>query len=180
MFGLSKIICNWVHRQDGAVAVEFVIAIPFILSLFFGSVDAGISMIRQVMLDRSMDLTLRQVRLGNPDFDTSDELKASICDGMATVMSESECLAGITIEMSSIDPANTAGLTATVKCVNREEDIIPAVAFTPGPPNKLMLVRTCIVSDPFIQLTGFFTGMPINENGEYVAVSRGVFVNEPS
>jgi hypothetical protein len=167
-----------------------VVIIPFLLSLFFASVDVGVSMLRQVMLDRAVDLAVREIRLGNPDFESSDDIKNAICtgiedvsSGMRPVMQEDECLAGITVELRIINDESFAGLDEPVGCVDREENISPAVAFTPrsaAAPQELMLIRTCVVSDPFIRLTGVLTAMPINANGDYVAVSRGVFVNEPS
>lgn len=187
---ISFFLRSWAERQDGAVTVEFVVIVPFVLSLFFASVDVGISLLRQVMLDRAVDLTVREIRLGNPAFDSSDDIKNAICtgipdtsSGMRSVMQEAACLAGITVELRIIDDESFAGLDAPVGCIDREEDITPAVTFNPrsaADPQQLMLIRTCVVSDPFIRWTGVLTAMPVNAEGDYVAVSRGIFVNEPS
>lgn len=182
----------WAKEQDGAVTVEFVVVVPFILTLFFASVDVGISMLRQVMLDRAVDMAVRQIRLGNEDMDSVEEFRNAICNelrdsngqvvstGMRSVMRASECMDGLAVELTTVDTTSFTGLDPTVQCVNREEDIAPLVAFTPGADDELMLIRVCVAADPFIRLTGFLNSMPINADGEYVVVSRGVFVNEPS
>lgn len=168
---------KWVRRQDGNVTVEFVIVVPFLLSLFFASVDAGITMLRQVFLDRAVDIAVREVRLGN--LSESDSLAQEICSRTSLI---ADCGQNITVEMVPIDTTNFAGLTDPIQCVDRELGITPAVAFNPGAggsAQELMLLRVCIAADPFIRLTGYLSSMPINADGEYVLVSRGVFVNEP-
>lgn len=180
MRNLSRSIRTWVGRQEGAVTVEFVVIVPFLLSLFFASVDVGISMLRQVMLDRAMDLAVREVRLGRVPNDGSVTMAQLICE---RTMLLPDCINNIAVEMQPIDTATFAGLTPTVQCVNRELALTPSVTFNVGAggqAQELMLIRTCVAADPFIQLTGFFTAMPINPEGEYVVVSRGIFVNEPA
>ena len=170
----------WAKRQDGAVTVEFVVIVPFLLSLFFASVDVGVSMLRQVMLDRATDLAVREVRLGRVPNDGSVTMAQLICE---RTMLLPDCINNIAVEMQPIDTSTFAGLTPTVQCVNRELNLTPSVAFSVGSggsAQELMLIRTCVAAEPFIRLTGFFTAMPINEDGEYVVVSRGVFVNEPA
>ncbi|CUX80293.1 MAG: Tad secretion system minor pilin component TadE [Roseibaca calidilacus] len=175
-----KSLRNWAFRQDGAVTAEFVIAVPFILSLFFASVDVGISMLRQVMLDRAMDLAVREVRLGRVPSDGSVTMAQLICARTALLP---DCINNITVEMQPVDTQDFTGLTPAVQCVNRELDLTPAVTFNVGAganAQELMLIRTCVAAEPLIRMTGFFTSMPINSEGQYVVVSRGVFVNEPS
>lgn len=170
----------WVLRQDGNATVEFVVIVPFVLSLFFASVDIGISMVRQVMLDRAVDLAVREVRLGNVPSDGSVTMAQLICDRTSLLP---DCINNIAVEMTPVDTTTFAGLDPTVRCVDREQNITPSVTFNPGSggaAQELMLIRTCVAAEPFIRLTGYFTSMPINEEGAYVVVTRGVFVNEPA
>lgn len=192
---ISHFLRSWAKRQDGAVTVEFVVVVPFVLTLFFASVDTGITMLRQVMLDRAVDMAVREIRLGSERMDSSEEFRNAVCSGfedgngnvistgMRAVMNEAECLAGIAVEMQVIDTTNFSGLDDPVRCVNRELALTPAVAFNPGSggaAQELMLIKTCVSANPFIRLTGFFNSMPINPDGDYVIASRGIFVNEPS
>jgi hypothetical protein len=177
---ISHFLRSWATRQDGAVTVEFVVVVPFVLTLFFASVDVGVTMLRQVMLDRAVDMAVREVRLGRVPSDGSVTMAQMICDRAILF---SDCHDNIAVEMQPIDTTNFNGLNDPVRCVNRELDITPAVAFNPGAggaAQELMLIRTCVSANPFIRLTGFFTAMPINPEGDYVIASRGIFVNEPS
>lgn len=179
MRGSRNFLRHWLKRQDGNVTVEFVIVVPFLLSLFFASVDVGLTMLRQVMMDRSMDLAMRKVRLGSPDIGSVDDLKSKICNNTLAVR---DCRNNITIEMTPIDTATFTGLDSPTRCINREEDLTPMDSFTPGAggtSQELMLLRACIAADPFIRITGYLSSMPINQDGQYVLVSRGIFVNEP-
>ncbi len=165
------------RSEDGAVTVEFVIVFPFVLSLMLMSIDAGITQLRQTFLHRAVDLAVREVRLGRVN--ESEAMSALICARTSMLPS---CLQNITVEMQVIDTQTFAGLDQPTFCVDREENITPAVDFNPGSRGEvqdLMLVRVCVAADPFVRLTGVLTQMALNDQGQYVITSNAVFVNEP-
>lgn len=177
---LSKVLRQWAQRQDGNVTVEFVIVVPFLLSLFFASVDTGLTMLRQVMLDRAVDLAVREVRLGRVPSDGSVTMAELIC---ARTQFLPNCEQSIAVEMLPVNTSDFAGLDAPIQCVDRELGINPAVTFNPGAgggAQELMVIRVCVAADPFIRTTAYLSAMPLNQDGEYVIVSRGIFVNEPN
>lgn len=169
---------RFVRRDTGSATVEFVIAVPLVLSLLFSAVDFGAVMLRQVFLDRSVDIAVRQVRMGAVSASGFEDFKQMICDRTILI---SDCTGSIAIEMRPIDTATWAGLDSPAQCVNRAEDIAPALAFTPGTGmQELMLIRVCVVADPFIELTGLVLGMPTDASGAYHVVSHAAFANEPT
>lgn len=175
-----KFLRHWISRQDGNVTVEFVIVVPFLLSLFLASVDTGVSMLRQVMLDRAVDMAVREVRLGRVPSDGSVTMAQLICERTRFL---TDCANSIAVEMLPIDTSNFDGLNDPIQCIDREQQIIPSVSFNPGAggtAQELMTIRVCVAADPFIRLTGYLSSMPINEDGDYVVVSRGIFVKEPT
>ncbi len=177
---ISSLFRSWATRQDGAITVEFVVIVPFVLTLFFASVDTGVTMLRKVMLDRGVDLAVREVRLGNVPSDGSVTMAQLICD--RTILF-SDCINSISVEMQPVDTATFTGLDAPIRCIDREQNITPAVSFNPGSggsAQELMLIRVCVAADPFIRLTGFLNSLPINPDGQYVIAAVGIFVNEPS
>lgn len=177
---LSKVLRPWALRQDGSVTVEFVIVVPFLLSLFFASIDTGITMLRQVMLDRAVDMAVREVRLGRVPTGGAVTMAQLICERTQFLPN---CEQNIAVEMMPVNTTDFAGLDAPIQCVDRELDITPALSFTPGlggNAQELMLIRVCVAADPFIRATAYLSAMPVNQNGQYVVVSRGIFVNEPS
>lgn len=164
------------RREDGSATVEFVIIFPLMFSIFLASIDAGFTMIRQAMLDRAVDIAIRQVRIGNIRNDGSDRLSDLIC---ANSILLPNCTANIAVEMQRIQPGSTAGLDAPFRCIRAEDEVRPALSFTTGAQNDLMIVRVCVSSNPLIRMTGYLTAMPINAQGNYQLTARAVFVNEP-
>lgn len=165
------------RAEEGSVTVEFVIVFPFVLSLLLMAIDSGITQLRQVFLHRAVDVAVREVRLGRVN--EADSMADLICERTALLPS---CRQNIAVEMQPIDTETFAGLDAPNQCVDRETEITPAVTFNPGSggqAQELMLIRVCVVADPFIRLTGFITALPVNGDGDYVLISNSVFVNEP-
>lgn len=162
----------------GSATVEFVIGVPLILSLLFSSIDFGVVMLRQVFLDRAVDIAVRQVRLGAVPASGFDAFRAQIC---ANTFLINDCEDSIAVELRPIDTTTWAGLESPAQCVNRAEDIAPTLEFTPSPGTQnLMLVRVCVAADPFITMTGLIMGLGQDASGDYLIVAKGAFANEPA
>jgi len=175
---LRACLARFRRHDAGTATVEFVIAVPLVLTFLFSSIDFGAVMLRQVFLDRSVDIAVRQVRLGAIDQSGFEAFRQMICDGTILIPN---CTTTIAIEMRPIDTSTFAGLNTPAQCVNREEDIAPVLTFNPGGGNQeLMLIRVCISADPFIDLTGMVLGMEADASGAYHIVSHAAFANEPT
>ncbi len=165
------------QSEDGSATVEFVILFPVIFAMFVTSVDFSIQMLRQIFLDRSVDLVMREIRLGANWTRDADQLRAAICANSALTPN---CLQTITVEMRPVLPAELAGLDPRAQCVNRAQNIQPVVEFTPGAgQQELMMMRVCTVSNPFIVASGYVFGNPRGPEDDFMSVSMGIFVNEP-
>ncbi|MCL4675014.1 MAG: pilus assembly protein [Pararhodobacter sp.] len=164
-------------RDHGSATVEFVITVPLVLAFLFSAVDFGAVMLRQVFLDRSVDIAVRQVRLGNVSAGGFDDFRQAICDGTFLIPN---CTASIAIEMRPVDTATWTGLDTPAQCINRAQSIQPVLQFNPGSGGQeLMLIRVCVVADPFIEMTGLILGMTLDDSGGYHIVSHAAFANEP-
>jgi hypothetical protein len=164
--------------EDGSATVEFVILFPIIFSIFVTSVDFSIQMLRQVFLDRAVDLAIREIRLGNVRADGLDQLKERICSNAALTPN---CLATVTVELRPVTPLELATLDPAAQCVDRAANITPLLSFTPGAgAQELMMLRACTVSNPFIVANGFIIGNPRGPDDDFMSASIGVFVNEPT
>lgn len=174
-FLLPRSLRRFWQREQASATVEFVIAVPLVLSLLLSSVDFGVVMLRQVFLDRSVDMAVRLIRLGAINDYTV--FRTAICDNTFLI---ADCASAISINMRPVDTTTWNGLNDPVACVNRAEEIAPAIVFNPGASTQeLMMLRICVVADPFISLTGLVLGMPTDASGGYFHVSRATFVNEP-
>lgn len=168
---------NALLSEDGSATVEFVVLFPVLFALFVSSVDFSIQMLRQVFLDRAVDLAVRDIRLGLVDANGLDDLKQRICANAALTPN---CMQTITVELRPIEPTAFAGMDPRARCVDRANNISPVLSFTPGSGlQELMMLRACTVSNPFIIANGYIFGSPRGPNDDFMSVSVGVFVNEP-
>lgn len=168
---------RFLAREDGVTTVEFVMTFPIIAFFMLSAIEFGVVMVRQVMLDRAVDMAMRQVRLGNIGNNGLPELRAHICS--QTIMI-SNCMNSLTIEMRPVDTTTFAGLNTPTRCINRAEDINPAVTFNVGAgEQELMLVKVCAVVDPFFPTSGWALGLETDASNGYAIASLSAFVNEP-
>jgi hypothetical protein len=163
--------------EEGNASVEFVLLFPIIFAMFVSSVDISVMMLRQVFLDRALDLALRDVRLGIIQPTGLDSFKDRICQNAALTPN---CRDSITVELRPVTVAELHSFDPTARCVNRAHNVTPMLQFTPGSGNQeLMLIRACTVANPFIVASGFIFGAPRGPNDDFMSVSIGIFVNEP-
>lgn len=167
-FGLS---------ESGTAAVEFVMAVPLLMAIFMASFESGFLMIRSLMLEQSVDMTMRELRLGHYPIPTAALLKQEICARSVVLQN---CEANISIEMTRINTATWALPANRIACVDREEDIQPVTIVQQGQQNDVMLVRVCVVQDAMFPTTGIGLGLPKDAQGGYGLVSVSAFVTEPS
>ena len=167
-------------REDGAVTMDFVIVFPMFVTILLMSFEAGMLMTRFVMLERALDITVRDIRLGNFVFPTPgqahDIVKADIC---AQSVLMPNCMSDLRLEMRPVDRTTWAGLGATTDCVDRTQPVQPATSFQPGAQNQLMLIRACAVFDPFFPTTRYGLRLPLDASGGYQLAAMSAFVNEP-
>jgi hypothetical protein len=172
-------------EEDGVVTVEFVIIFPTFFLFFLMTYENGMISLQHVMLERGVDLAVRNVRIGrlaNPD---ANDLRAEICD-FANIIPD--CENQLRIEMLRRDVRNWAPVNGPIQCVNREagaqadQDDEDFDAFGN---NELMYLRVCARIDPVLPTTGLI-GRRITESnsglaagGSYALVSSAAFVVEP-
>lgn len=161
-------------QEDGTATIEFVLFVPVFLTVFMSAFESGLLMTRQAMLERAMDVSIRDLRLGwRP---THDELKARIC-AVATVFPN--CLNAVMLELRPVDTTTWSPLNTNVTCVERNAPVQPLTTFVQGVPNEMMLVRACAVFDPIFPLTGMGLHLPLDVSGGYQLAASSAFVNEP-
>lgn len=169
-FGLFR------REESGAATVEFAIIFPVIMMLFLMSIEIGVMMIRGLMLDRSIDITMRDLRLGNLSPMTYEQMKRDICRNSLIIP---DCENSISLELR---PATTAGFASfgdRPKCHDKSEPLKPVLEFTPGASNQLMLVSACATFNPFFPTTGLAATIRLDGSGEYALVATSAYVNEP-
>lgn len=174
----KRLLRRFALSEAGTATIEFVILVPMLVTFLLGSVEIGVLKVRQVMLERAVDLAVRDLRLGTWNPPTHDELKEKICN-LAGIIPQCEDV--ILIELRPVSTTTWSPLSAETKCVDREEDIAPYVEFDGGQQNEMMLVRACVIVDPFFKSSELTLDLPKHDaTGGYALVSTSAFVNEPN
>jgi Flp pilus assembly protein TadG len=166
------------RTEDGTATIPFVIFLPFYMLLVTSSVEMGMLMVRHVMLERGLDLAVRDLRLGTWTPPDQDELKRVVCNNAGIIP---DCTNVIMIELRPVDTNTWEPLSSGPTCVDRSAVIAPDdPAFTSGGEDELMLVRACVKFRPLFPTSGAGFAMPKDDAGDYALISATAFVNEPN
>jgi hypothetical protein len=144
--------------ENGAVTVEFVILFPFYIFLFCSAFEVGMYLLRQILLDRGLDETVRSLRLGvypaawsTPP--TRDNVKSTVCLNTPVI---ADCSNQLNLELIDVDDfwanrdAEFDDANSQIECKDRG-----AVSFTPvsswdaGSRNHVIVIRACWFYKPF-------------------------------
>lgn len=164
------------RREEGNATIEFAILFPALMTLFLMVVETGVLMIRGVMLDRAVDISMRELRLGTLTPMTHDGLKDSICGNSVIIQN---CDEVVLIELRPISTDTWTPLEGATTCVDRSEEVQPILDFVPGVQNEMMLVRVCAVFDPFFPSGQLAAQIKMDDQGGYALVAMSAYVNEP-
>jgi len=166
--------------EDGNPTIEFIIFLPLFMFLFIVMFEAGYYMVRGIMLERGVDVAVREVRLSNgavPDYPT---LKKIICN-QAGILPDCENSVQIQMEQVPIAPGGIASFNAPARCVDvkSSDDASTGTTYDTGAQNQLMVVRVCALMQPLFPTTGIGAGMGVDSEGNYAIVRTAAFVTEP-
>lgn len=174
---IFKLLRGIRRDESGGVTVEFVIIFPILMSLFISVFESGLMMTKVMMLERGLDLTVRQIRLAPASTAiTHDAVKGMICDHALIL---GDCEDNIQIEMVQIDTSTFAMPGRTSQCIDRESEIEPTLSFNVGGQNDIMFIRACVVVDPMFPNIGLGLVFTKDPSGGVRLVSSSAFANEP-
>lgn len=186
---MIRILHRFCRSEEGSATIEFVLWFPLFWGLFIWSIEQGVYLVRQVALDRSIDLAVRDVRLGafdellDPNLSQAqqtaalhDAVKARVCD-LAFMIPN--CMAEVRLEMQQVDPRNWSMLGGAADCVDRSDRGRPVNRFTPGQSNDLMMLRACALIDPIFPTSGLGARIAKVSGGAYALVAVTSFAIEP-
>ena len=164
--------------EQGSATVEFAIMFPFFITLFLSSVEMGMIHLHHSMLERGLDMAVRDIRLGTGSNPSHDDIKDAICDYAGVLP---KCDANLRLEMILVDPRAYVAPPSTPDCIDHSEDPLPLRNFAHGGSNQMMLLRACYVFSPIFPTAGL--GYQLVEDGDgagNAAMSAAsAFVQEP-
>lgn len=178
---LRNRITGMFQREDGTASMEFVLMVPVILLIFMSSFESGLLMTREILLEQSVDMTMRELRLGHygglADEALNQKLKTEICS--RTIIFP-DCLHNIKLDLDRITTASWDIPTDIATCVNKTAPFTPVVNLNAGQENDLMLARVCVSLPAMFPGMGLALAIPLDSLGNYVLLARSAFVVEPA
>jgi hypothetical protein len=172
------------NTEDGNASVEFVFLFPLFVVLLISAIESGLMTMRYVWLDRSVDLTVRDLRLGNLDLSSPDPatnhdiVKSEICDQGALLLPD--CMNTLLLQLIRVDTNIWNVPDPNANCVDRTGVLDPLINFTSGAQNEMMIVRACYVISPLMPDFGLGARFQKDESGGVRLVASSAFVNEPN
>lgn len=163
----------------GNASVEFVIIFPFFITFFLSVFESGFLMTRHVMLERGLDIAVRDLRLHTGKPTSHDQIRDEVCKNALIIK---DCQKVLKVELAPVDTATWKLPVSTADCIdrgdtksfdNRDDN------FQTGLSNQLMFVRACAVVNPFFPGTGLGLQLPKDKTGGYRMVAVSAFVHEP-
>jgi len=173
---MRRLFRRMMREEDGTATIPFVMFVPFFLILVMSSIEMGMLMIRSVLLDRALDLAVRDLRLGIWQPASSGDLKSRICNYAGIL---ADCDNDLLVELRPVSKITWSPLSSGPICVDRSQQVQPLTTFSPGTSNEMMLVRACVKVYPLFPTSGFGFSLTKDATGAYALVAASAFVNEP-
>lgn len=167
---------RFLKDEGGNASVEFVLVFPAYLALMLMSIELGFVTLRHTLLERGLDIAVREVRLGTGTAPQHDDIKQIICDNALMIR---DCATTLRLEMRSADIRAYNSLDTTADCTDLAEPTKPVREFTPGQQNQLMLLRACLRFDPLFPDDALGSALTKDASGQSSIVSMTAFVQEP-
>jgi hypothetical protein len=167
---------RFVRQEDGTSTIEFLFVFPVIFTTFLATFESGFFTMRYVMLDRGLDMTVRELRLGLIAAPALSRIKQSICAKGQLI---SNCEAAISVELRPVNTTTWIFPTGRIECVDLGRPPNPVVEPTLGIENEVMLIRACLAGRPMFPSAVLAANMVRSSVGDYFVTATSAFVNEP-
>lgn len=166
---------RFLRKEDGTIAVPFALAFPFFVGFMLAGVEIGISTLRHVALERSMDEAVREIRLHTGAKPSHTDIKEMICSRPIV----DDCTNNVQLEMVTRDLRNWEELPSNFSCIDSGFIVNDMSELSFGEDNEMVVLRACARYKPIFK--GFFmlTPLLLDENGDAYLKYTTAFVQEP-
>jgi hypothetical protein len=161
--------------KAGAAAVEFALVAPLFFAMIFSVIELGWTMTKQMMLDRAMDIVVRELRIGRTEGFTKDYVRQRIC-GEAAIFTN--CEEEMLVEMVPI-PAGSSYPDTNATCATGSTAVKPVTKFNPGLRSEVVFIRACVNVIPLTPGIGLGLRLRYNQDAGFFMTSESALLNEP-
>lgn len=172
---VSSFIARFRKDDAGNATVEFAILAPVFLFFMMAAVEVGMMTLRSTMLERSLDQTVRWVRLNTGAQVTHAQLKTMLCSHNIVP----NCETNVHLEMIDRDLRNWSDISPSATCTDRSLEVQPVSDPEPGVDNELMVLRACAKFQPIFPSSWFTSQLVLDDAGDARIVAMTAFVMEP-
>ena len=165
------------RREDGAVTIPTILWLPVFFMIMIAGVEMMVTNLRQILLERAVDVATRELRLGSAINLTHDQLKQKICTAIRFV---SDCNENLAVEIFPVDKTTWQfSNTNSTLCTDSTstEDLTPTLDY--GSSNSLMVVRACLKLKPMSDMDPLGAALAKDASGRFALVAMTAYVNEP-
>ncbi|MEL7011743.1 MAG: TadE/TadG family type IV pilus assembly protein [Pseudomonadota bacterium] len=169
-------ITQFWRAEGGTASVEFIIVMPVYIAVMVLSVELGLITLRHTLLERGVDIAVREVRLGTGTAPQHDDIKDLICANSLMLL---DCENKLRLEMRSADIRAFNSFDTSPDCTDVAEPSKPVREWSPGQQNELMLLRACLKYTPLFPEAFLGTAITTDASGEASVIVTSGFVQEP-
>ncbi|MGR3368533.1 MAG: TadE/TadG family type IV pilus assembly protein [Sagittula sp.] len=162
--------------DDGSMVVPIALWMPIFLLLIISSIELGTITVRSTVLERALDQTVRDVKLGTGP-NTHAQMKEAICNRAQILPS---CMETLHLEMVVLDVRDWTDPPEGVDCYDNSLPVTPQRNFQNGKGGEMMFLRACYKFKPLTLISSFNAALPKDDAGYVGLVAMNAFVNEPS
>lgn len=168
-------ILKFKRDENGNITVEFVILFPLFMFFFVSAAEYSLITLQQASLERAMDITVRDIRLGTGSGFDHDDIKDALCDRSVLLRN---CKQSLRLEMIIQDPFAGLNISREPICIEKEEESKPVIEFQQGLENDLMVLRACAKVIPVFP-TSAMARSAVDDDGTIRLTATTAFVQEP-
>ena len=177
---MFKSLKRFARNDRGTATLEFCIVFPIIMILFIAVFETAMILIRQVMLERALDNSVRLLRLTDNPAVTASDIRTHICSNTLVL---NNCQDVLVVDLREVSQVNYSLPDEDTLCVDSDGVVNPANEFTTAradtDDNELMLIRVCAEVARIVPFSGFGLNLTRDNNDNVHMTSASVFVNEP-
>lgn len=173
---MRRLVRNFRKNEAGHASIEFAIMFPVFIMILLSSIELGVMTVRSALLERALDVVVREIRLTTGTAPSHQQLKVMLCSETNVVP---DCLNNLALEMYLIDPRSWYNISSSATCTNRAEEVDPVTTFSHGKENELMILRACAKFDPMFTSIGLSSYLERDSSGDSAIIAMSAFVQEP-
>lgn len=164
--------------ETATATLELVIVFPLLMIVFIAAFETAMILTRQVMLERTLDMSVRVLRLAQGLDTDANTVRETMC---ANTNLLPNCLELLSVDLVVIDIESYEMPSNNEICAARGNDIIisPDNSFVDGGGGDFLLIRTCLIVDRILPFSGFGLNLTRDDSGGMHMMASTIFVNEP-